>query len=142
MIESDLYLIDPQKMHLPKAYGFALRCQIATSPSVVYISQSDEAAHRDWVKSILCARSYILRQERPDLFAMVKTLERSEQQAATLRRAHTVRRQAEMSRAKSLRRSHTTRHTSHTAPLIPEESLDVQFQKGSLLDGIGRNIKP
>lgn len=129
--------MDPARYPIPKTFGFALRTMTASEPSYFYVSQSEEAAHRDWFKAIFSTRSYILRQERPDLFAMTKSMERAEQKVASLRRALTGRRNAELQRARSARKQ--VQSPPAPAPLILSDSLDVHFEKGSLLDNIGRS---
>ncbi|KAJ1023233.1 hypothetical protein NDA16_003386 [Ustilago loliicola] len=71
----DVYLVDSSAIKMPKANGFALRSQdpitMFEKPDQDYIHYfclSDPAAHRDWVRAILNARTYILRQEKAVLF--------------------------------------------------------------------------
>ncbi|SPO38658.1 uncharacterized protein PSFLO_04137 [Pseudozyma flocculosa] len=75
MSNFDVYLVDPIKVKAPKAHAFALRSQdkitMFEKPDqdyVHYFALSDPAAHRDWVRAIMNARTYILRQERAVLF--------------------------------------------------------------------------
>ncbi|SPO28511.1 uncharacterized protein UTRI_04908 [Ustilago trichophora] len=71
----DVYLVDAGAVKMPKANGFALRSQdpitMFEKPDQDYIHYfclTDAAAHRDWVRAILNARTYILRQEKAVLF--------------------------------------------------------------------------
>lgn len=71
----DVYLVDSSAVKMPKANGFALRSQdpitMFEKPDQDYIHYfclTDPAAHRDWVRAILNARTYILRQEKAVLF--------------------------------------------------------------------------
>ena len=71
----DVYLVDSAAIKMPKANGFALRSQdpitMFEKPEqdyMHYFCLTDPAAHRDWVRSILNARTYILRQEKAVLF--------------------------------------------------------------------------
>ncbi|KAJ1596952.1 hypothetical protein NDA14_001716 [Ustilago hordei] len=71
----DVYLVDSSAFKMPKANGFALRSQdpitMFEKPDQDYIHYfclTDPAAHRDWVRAILNARTYILRQEKAVLF--------------------------------------------------------------------------
>ncbi|SPO29363.1 uncharacterized protein UTRI_04908_B [Ustilago trichophora] len=73
----DVYLVDSGVVKMPKANGFALRSQdqitMFEKPDQDYIHYfclTDPAAHRDWVRAILNARTYILRQEKAVLFQM------------------------------------------------------------------------
>lgn len=111
MLDTELYFIGSQ-MHT-KHYTFVLRTLKNGVRDMIYVSQSDAQAHRHWIKSITCAHSYVLRQERPELVAAV--------------RDQTV-------------REVRTRHISPArgAPLVSPESLEVQFEKGSLLANISR----
>lgn len=71
----DVYLVDSSAVKMPKANGFALRSQnpitMFEKPDQDYIHYfclTDPAAHRDWVRATLNARSYMLRQEKAVLF--------------------------------------------------------------------------
>jgi hypothetical protein len=79
----DVYLVDAasssSSLKAPKAHSFALRMQKGRSTKegqdqeeeqVHYCSLSDPSAHRDWVKACLNARTYVLRQEQPQLFQL------------------------------------------------------------------------
>lgn len=79
----DIYLVDAtsssSSLKAPKAHSFALRAQKSRSAregenheeeQVHYCSLSDPSAHRDWVKACLNARTYVLRQEQPQLFQL------------------------------------------------------------------------
>ncbi|PWN23006.1 hypothetical protein BCV69DRAFT_292374 [Microstroma glucosiphilum] len=79
----DIYLVDASSasssLKAPKAHSFALRIQRSRSArvepdqeeeQVYYCSLSDPSAHRDWVKACLSARTYVLRQEQPQLFQL------------------------------------------------------------------------
>ncbi len=77
----DVYLVDSSAVKMPKVNGFALRSQdpitMFEKPDqdyVHYFSLTDPAAHRDWVRAILNARSYILRQEKAILFQVESPL--------------------------------------------------------------------
>lgn len=111
MLDTELYVIG-SKSHT-KQYTFALRTLRNGVRDMMFVSQSDTQAHRHWIKSITCARSYVLRQERPELVAAV--------------RDQTVR---------GLRARHVS--PPRGAPLVAPESLEVQFEKGSLLANISR----
>lgn len=136
MIDMDLYLIDHQRSALTKPYGFALR-RVSTDDAggrtVAYVTQPDEAAHHDWVKSILGAHTYVLRQERQDLFQAARMLPplRYPPPPAQPVRRHTYKEPPTARRVRSQRQLAT--QPSGAAPLIPSESLSVQFQQGSLL---------
>lgn len=132
MLDVDIYTVDARRVALPEALAFALRAQSGTGQVVLMAAQSDAAAHSDWIKNIFRARSYVLCQERPDLLANARTLEKAEQRAASDRRVRSIQHQAALQRSKSMR------HKSGPAdaPLIPEASLDVPFKKGSLLDTV------
>lgn len=137
MMEWDLYLVDTQKVSQPKAFGFALRHQSSQAPAI-YICQSDPAAHSDWVSAILRARSYVLKQERPELFMVARNIERAEHHAAHVRRAQSVRRNAELQRSKMAKAARGAMPSSQAPTLIPSASLEAPFEKGSLLYSIGR----
>ncbi|WFD27738.1 hypothetical protein MNAN1_002743 [Malassezia nana] len=137
MMEWDLYLVDAQKVSQPKAFGFALRHQSSQVPTI-YICQSDPAAHSDWVSAILRARSYVLKQERPELFMVARNIERAEHHAAHVRRAQSVRRNAELQRSKMAKAARGAMPSSQATTLIPSASLEAPFEKGSLLYSIGR----
>lgn len=125
LLDVDVYMVDRQRA--PKGYGFALRTQ--TRPRTVLLAtQSSEAAHHDWIRSLCRARAYVLCQERPDILASAHSLERAEQRAASDRRAKNIRKQAALQRSKSVGKQH-----AH-GPLIQSDAFDVPFQKGSLLD--------
>jgi PH domain len=73
----DAYLVQPSTLKTPKAHAFALRSQdsitLFEKPDqdyVHFLCLSDPAAHRDWVKNIINARTYVLKQERAALFRM------------------------------------------------------------------------
>ncbi|WFC96852.1 hypothetical protein MBRA1_003515 [Malassezia brasiliensis] len=118
MMDMDLYLIDHQRSALSKPYGFALR-RVSTTDTggrtVAYATQPDEAAHHDWVKSILGAHTYVLRQERHDLFRAARAL-------PPLRYPPPPAQPRQLAAP-----------PSGSAPLISSDSLSVQFQQGSLL---------
>lgn len=139
MMEADLYLVNAQKVAQPKEYGFAIRHQTSQTHATVYICQSDLAAHADWVSAILRARSYVLKQERPELFMMAKSIERAEQQAAHTRRAQSFRSNAGLQRSKSTKSTARQPMSPSHAKLVSSDSLQVPFEKGSLLDSIGRH---
>lgn len=136
MMDMDLYLIDHQRSALTKPYGFALR-RVSTADAggrtVAYATQPDEAAHHDWVKSILGAHTYVLRQERQDLFHAVRALPplRYPRPPVQPVRRHTYKEPPTARRVRSQRQLAAA--PSGAAPLIPSESLSVQFQQGSLL---------
>ncbi|WFD45334.1 hypothetical protein MPSI1_004016 [Malassezia psittaci] len=143
MIDVDLYLIDPSRSALSKPFGFALR-RVATQTihgrTVAYITQSDEAAHHDWVKSILGARTYVLRQESPELFSYTQSLPPIHYPSAASPSqgfgAHLARRPTPNDSMSARRvRSHRDLKpaASIASPLISPESLSMQFQQGSLL---------
>ncbi|KDN48477.1 hypothetical protein K437DRAFT_222675 [Tilletiaria anomala UBC 951] len=74
----DVYLVTNPRFKGPKAHSFAIRSQdkitMFEKPDQDYLHffcLSDPAAHRDWVKNILNARTYILRQERATLFRVL-----------------------------------------------------------------------
>lgn len=63
-------------LKLPKACGFALRRQAPRPPgpdderTLVVFSLTDPAAYRDWVRAIILARNYMLKQAHPQLFRL------------------------------------------------------------------------
>ncbi|CEH18625.1 hypothetical protein CBOM_05348 [Ceraceosorus bombacis] len=72
----DVYLVDSAKYKTPKAHTFAVRSQNHISqfekPELDYchyFSLSDPLAHRHWYRALYTSRSYMLRQERPQLFS-------------------------------------------------------------------------
>ncbi|PWN39121.1 hypothetical protein IE81DRAFT_49447 [Ceraceosorus guamensis] len=72
----DVYLVDSAKYKAPKAHTFAVRSQNHISqfekPELDYchyFSLSDPLAHRHWYRALYTSRSYMLRQERPQLFS-------------------------------------------------------------------------
>ncbi|WFD38947.1 DNA-directed DNA polymerase [Malassezia japonica] len=124
-------------------YGFALRRQgtsLDTDRTVAYVTQPDAAAHRDWVKAIVGAHTYILRQESPDLFVGIRAIPpvsfHPPRDPSPPARRHTPNEPPPQPR-----RVRSNRHLQHAqtsnapvgAPLIPSDSLSVRFQKGSLL---------
>ncbi|WFD01258.1 hypothetical protein MYAM1_004020 [Malassezia yamatoensis] len=144
MIDVDLYLIDSSRSALSKPFGFALRrvgTQTIHNRTVAYITQSDEAAHHDWVKGILNARTYVLRQEFPELFFHTHTLPPIHYPSATSPKhgssTHLARRPTmnDSMSAPQRVRSHRELRSAASAspPLISPESLSMQFQQGSLL---------
>ncbi|KAK0547862.1 hypothetical protein OC845_003885 [Tilletia horrida] len=71
----DVYLVDTAKIKTPKPHAFAIRSQnnitMFEKPDqdyVHYFCLSDPAAHRSWVRAILNARTYVLKQEQAALF--------------------------------------------------------------------------
>ncbi|CAO1618616.1 unnamed protein product [Sympodiomycopsis kandeliae] len=70
----DVYLADSGAIKAPKAHAFCLRSQdkISTFENKDeyshYFALSDPSAHRDWIRAIINARTYMLRQEHPALF--------------------------------------------------------------------------
>uniref|UniRef100_V5ES07 PH domain-containing protein n=1 Tax=Kalmanozyma brasiliensis (strain GHG001) TaxID=1365824 RepID=V5ES07_KALBG len=140
----DVYLVDSSAVKMPKANGFALRSQdpitMFEKPDqdyVHYFSLTDPAAHRDWVRAILNARTYILRQEKAILFQVESPL--SSQEAAPgvtasggLARAMTSRRPPNTRAAEGASESgHGS--ASGPSPLIDSSAFAGPFAKGSLL---------
>ncbi|PKI84234.1 Mip1p [Malassezia vespertilionis] len=75
MFETEFYFMDPVRQQAIKPYGFALR-KTSVAPdtadrTIAYVTQPSLAAHRDWAKAIFGARTYVIRQERPQLLAHV-----------------------------------------------------------------------
>lgn len=136
MVDADLYLIDHTRSALSKPYGFAIR-RVGPSESldrtIAYVTQPDPAAHRDWVKSIMGAHSYILRQEHPELFAAIKSLPPVLYPSASPEPG----RRCSPNESPTARRVRSLHHLKHQrslpGPLISSDSLSVQFQEGSLL---------
>lgn len=143
MVDVDLYLVDHARSAISKPYGFALRRQgtsLDTDRTVAYVTQPDAAAHRDWVKAIVGAHTYILRQESPDLFVGIRAIPpvsfHPPRDPSPPARRHTPNEPPPQPR-----RVRSNRHLQHAqtsnapvgAPLIPSDSLSVRFQKGSLL---------
>ena len=119
MMDTELYLVDESRAHA-KQFAFALRSVHGGARDLVFASQSDQKAHQHWVKSITSARTYVLRQERPELFLRPKAKRSMSPHAYSSNTAPRVLPQ------------------TRTAPLVAPESLSVQFQKGSLLANISR----
>ena len=167
MSSFDVYLIQTPMQKFPKAHAFAIRSQDKISmfekPDQDYVHffcLSDPAAHRDWVKNILNARTYVLRQERAQLFkfpppvtnsspAPVSTISAnapSSDAAAPLLGSSSL---GLLSRNTSLSRRAVSR-THHAAPSLPSSSDSMPntkpllgadlfagpFEKGSLLADI------
>lgn len=147
-----MYLVDPAKSALSKPYGFALRRLAATSPNqdktVAFVTQPDEAAHRDWVKAIVGAHTYILRQEAPYLFETPELIAPLMYASAAPTDPLAPRRPPQEAPAQARRvRSHrqltrTPSSATFAAPLIPSEALSMHFQKGSLLAARERTRGP
>ncbi|PWN51645.1 hypothetical protein IE53DRAFT_304950, partial [Violaceomyces palustris] len=76
MSSFDVYLVaDASKIKAPKVHCFAVRSQdrieMFEKPDQDYVhffSLSDPAAHRDWVRAIMNAKTYMMRQEKAYLF--------------------------------------------------------------------------
>ncbi|KAK0535234.1 hypothetical protein OC835_002428 [Tilletia horrida] len=71
----DVYLVDTGKIKTPRPHAFAIRSQnnitMFEKPDqdyVHYFCLSDPVAHRSWVRAILNARTYVLKQEQAALF--------------------------------------------------------------------------
>ncbi|KAL9935051.1 hypothetical protein V8E36_006127 [Tilletia maclaganii] len=71
----DVYLVDTAKIKTPRAHAFAIRSQNSITmfekpdqDYVHYFCLSDPVAHRSWVRAILNARTYVLKQEQAALF--------------------------------------------------------------------------
>lgn len=113
----DVYIVQPSALKTPKAHAFALRSQdsitLFEKPDqdyVHFLCLSDPAAHRDWVKNILNARTYVLKQERAALFRMPAAAASAENNAT-----------AENTHAANPLRSHTkpgSRNVSQPSPLL------------------------
>lgn len=76
-----------------KSYSFAVRSQDRPSlfekpeqDYVHYFSLSDPAAHRDWIKNILLARTYLLAQDHPHLIASIPATSASLSRSGTTRK--------------------------------------------------------
>ncbi|SNX85659.1 uncharacterized protein MEPE_04368 [Melanopsichium pennsylvanicum] len=142
----DIYLVDSSAVKMPKANGFALRSQdqitMFEKPDQDYIHYfclTDPAAHRDWVRAILNARTYILRQEKAVLFQIDSPPSSQEPPSAAmvsggLSRKNTSRRP----NPRSVAQSETGHNTGITGPSPPTPLIDSNafagpFAKGSLL---------
>lgn len=72
----DVYLADGGVTKAPKAHSFCLRSQDKISmfenkdDYLHYFCLSDPSAHRDWIRAITNARTYILKQEHAALFQL------------------------------------------------------------------------
>lgn len=70
----DVYLAEGPIVKAPKAHTFAVRSQNPLTmfenkeDFVHYFCLSDPSAHRDWIRAIMNARTYVLRQENLALF--------------------------------------------------------------------------
>ncbi|CAD7066669.1 unnamed protein product [Tilletia caries] len=71
----DVYLVDTGKIKTPRPHAFAIRSQNSITmfekpdqDYVHYFCLSDPGAHRSWVRAILNARTYVLKQEQAALF--------------------------------------------------------------------------
>lgn len=149
----DVYLVDSTKVKAPKAHSFAIRSQnkitMFEKPEedyVHYFSLSDPAAHRDWVRAIMNARTYVLRQEYAALFRPpAPTPGTAAAIAAAAGTPTSEAGESMMSRGgASLSRRSTTRRTKPAsgpepqvpappAPLIGRDAFAGPFEKGSLL---------
>lgn len=143
----DVYLVDSSAIKMPKANGFALRSQdpitMFEKPEqdyMHYFCLTDPAAHRDWVRAIMNARTYILRQEKAVLFQIESP--QSSQDAAMasggLSRKNTSRRANGRTTAAAAAAATDTSTTTATgpsqpAPLIDSNAFAGPFAKGSLL---------
>lgn len=105
-----------------------------------YFCLTDPAAHRDWVRAIMNARTYILRQEKAVLFQIESP--QSSQDAAMasggLSRKNTSRRANGRTTAAAAAAATDTSTTTATgpsqpAPLIDSNAFAGPFAKGSLL---------
>ncbi len=164
MSNFDIYLVQPGTIKSPKAHCFALRSQdsirLFEKPDQDYVHffcLSDAAAHRDWVKNILNARTYVLRQERAALFHIPSAYATPAHEAGGLSRASTLARAARHLEKSSSQMSSSevghgagaaagsaavgdtssSRLLHHPAPLISAaqqpEAYRGPFEKGSLL---------
>lgn len=73
----DLYLCDLERCKTPKAHSFAMRSQnsmdMFESPEadyVHYMCLSDAAASRHWITAIINSRTFVLKQEKSQLFRL------------------------------------------------------------------------
>ncbi|CBQ68695.1 conserved hypothetical protein [Sporisorium reilianum SRZ2] len=143
----DVYLVDSSAIKMPKANGFALRSQdpitMFEKPEqdyMHYFCLTDPAAHRDWVRAILNARTYILRQEKAVLF-QIDSPPTSHDVGVSggLSRKNTSRRpNGRPAAAAAAAASAEAGNTSVTGPSPPTPLIDSSafagpFAKGSLL---------
>ncbi|TKY89720.1 hypothetical protein EX895_001505 [Sporisorium graminicola] len=139
----DVYLVDSSAIKMPKANGFALRSQdpitMFEKPEqdyMHYFCLTDPAAHRDWVRAILNARTYILRQEKAVLFQVDSPTSQDLGAAGGLSRKVTSRRPngrpAATVAATSVEPISATGPSPPT-PLIDGSAFAGPFAKGSLL---------
>ena len=164
----DVYLVDTNRIKTPKAHAFALRSQdkitMFEKPDqdyIHYFSLSDPAAHRDWVRAIMNARTYVLKQERAVLFRPPASAIREEGTSSSgvggggagggsgaLSRRSTTRRvggrgvaasgaaavgPADSSGANGPGQGEAAPPPLPAAPLISREAFSGPFEKGSLL---------
>ncbi|CDR99716.1 hypothetical protein [Sporisorium scitamineum] len=141
----DVYLVDSSAIKMPKANGFALRSQdpitMFEKPEqdyMHYFCLTDPAAHRDWVRAILNARTYILRQEKAVLFQIDSPPTSQDAGAGGgLSRKNTSRRpngRPAAAAAASVEAGNTSATgPSPTTPLIDSSAFAGPFAKGSLL---------
>ncbi|KAJ9474250.1 PH domain-containing protein [Pseudozyma hubeiensis] len=139
----DVYLVDSSAIKMPKANGFALRSQdpitMFEKPEqdyMHYFCLTDPAAHRDWVRAILNARTYILKQEKAVLFQIESPLSSQDAAVASggLTRKNTSRRANGRAGAASADTSVSSSAVpAQPAPLIDSSAFAGPFAKGSLL---------
>lgn len=109
---------------------------------VHYFSLTDPAAHRDWVRAILNARSYILRQEKAILFQVESPLSSNQDPplgagqavgAGGLSRKNTSYRPHGRPAEGPSETGHNGTSGPSPAPLIDSSAFAGPFAKGSLL---------
>ena len=106
---------------------------IRDSNTPVLVAPPDEAAFRDWVRALTGARSYVLRQERPELFR---------HPALYARPQHGPVNPEFPGYTRGGERTPSGRHVPAAAPLIQQSSLNPQFQQGSLLASLSGGPRP
>ncbi|CAO1628175.1 unnamed protein product [Parajaminaea phylloscopi] len=151
----DVYLAEGPVVKAPKAHTFAVRSQNAVTmfedkeDFIHYFCLSDPSAHRDWIRAIMNARTYVMKQENAILFssfgppAARASASGSHRQpvngahhddgpqhtfGASLSRRGTVKRPSE-SISLGSEGDDQPRHS----PLLPRDAFAGPFEKGSLL---------
>ena len=130
MLDADVFLVDAARTRALKTRAFVLR---AGDTTPVLVAPPDEAAFRDWMRALTGARSYVLRQERPELFRHPALYARPQHGAVNPEFPGYTR---------GGQRTTSGRHVPAAAPLIQQSSLNPQFEQGSLLASLSDAPRP
>lgn len=130
MLDADVFLVDAARTRALKTRAFALTAGYNTP---VLVAPPDEAAFRDWMRALTGARSYVLHQERPELFR---------HPALYVRPQHGPMNPEFPGCARGDKRSTSGRYIPNAAPLIQQSSLNPQFEQGSLLASLSDGPRP